>query len=229
MIATNWNKFTLVYTFICIIHLLVIQSVDYAYLNVFTKPLIMLSIIVLTIQFLKQYKHYKLILLSFVASLFGDVFLLWQARSDLFFLAGLASFLIAHLLYANYFYKSSNKTWNKNPKALVSQFLMILLVIGFYSLIYPGLVDLSIPVLFYVSTIGVMGILALNRYSHCNNASFWYILIGALSFIVSDSLIGFNKFVEPIANASVYIMLFYCLAQYLILKGFVLGEENELK
>jgi len=221
----NWTKFTILYSLICIAHLSIIQSVDCGDLNVYTKPLIMLSAIGFTRFYLKAYNYYKLIILAFVFSLFGDVFLLWQSISDIFFVAGLASFLIAHLLYAFYFYKSSAKTWTKNRTLIIIQFLMFLLVIGYYSLMYPGLGDLSIPVLFYVSTIGAMGILALNRYLQVSSKSFWYIFIGALSFILSDSIIGFNKFVDPITNASFYIMLFYCLAQYLILKGFLNSKQ----
>ncbi len=221
----NWTKFTILYSLICIAHLSIIQSVDCGDLNVYTKPLIMLSAIGFTRFYLKAYNYYKLIILAFVFSLFGDVFLLGQGLTDLFFIAGLVSFLITHILYASYFYKSANKSWNKNPIVLVSHFMMILLVIGFYSLMYPGLGDLSIPVLIYVLTIAAMGILAVNRFQLVNNKSFWFITLGAVAFIVSDSIIGYNKFVAPITNASFYIMLFYCLAQYLILKGFVLGKE----
>ena len=177
----------------------------------------MLSIIGFTYKYLKDFLFYKTILFAFVFSWLGDVFLLGQSSNDLFFVAGLVSFLISHLLYAAYFYKSVDKTWNKNPNVLLSQFLMILLVIGFYSLMYSGLGDLSIPVLFYVSAIGVMGILAVNRYNRVTNTS----------FILSDCIIGYNKFVDPLPFAHTLIMLFYCLAQYLILKGFVLGSENK--
>ena len=91
---------------------------------------------------------------------------------------------------------------------------------------YPGLAELKIPVLFYVSTIGLMGILAVNRYQFVNSKSFYFTLIGAFAFILSDSLIGYSKFVCDIPYSHVLIMTFYCIAQYLILRGFV-AQETE--
>ena len=222
MIALEFKNFSRLYLLICIVDIVVIQlSVQYNFLEFICKPLIMFSIIGFTRMYLKEFPFYKLILIAFIFSWFGDIFLLGQQYHTLFFVAGLASFLISHLMYAAYFYKSVNKTWNKNPKVLVSQFLMILLVIGFYRLMYPGLGDLSIPVLFYVSAIGLMGILAVNRYNKAINTSFWFVLMGALSFILSDCIIGYSKFVDPVPFASTLIMTFYCIAQYLILRGFV--------
>jgi len=83
---------------------------------------------------------------------------------------------------------------------------MLLLVIAFYSLMYPGLGVLGIPVLFYVSAIGLMGVLAVNRYYICTNSSFWFILIGALSFILSDCIIGYTKFVDPLPFAHTHLL-----------------------
>ena len=44
---------------------------------------------------------------------------------------------------------------------------------------------------------------------------------GALFFVMSDSLLAVNKFYQPLAYAGVFIMLTYCLAQYLIVRGFI--------
>jgi hypothetical protein len=38
---------------------------------------------------------------------------------------------------------------------------------------------------------------------------------------MSDSLLAVNKFYQPLAYAGVFIMLTYCLAQYLIVRGFI--------
>ena len=189
------------------------------------KPLIMLSIIGFTYKYLREKTYYRIILFAFIFSWLGDVFLLGQSNHELFFVAGLASFLVAHILYAYYFYKSINKKWNQNKSIRVTQIFLLFLVVLFYMIMFPGLGELSLPVLFYVSAIGYMGILAVNRYKLVNSHSFWLVLLGAFSFILSDSLIGFTKFVNPIPFAHTLIMLFYCLAQYLILKGFVLDED----
>jgi uncharacterized membrane protein YhhN len=43
--------------------------------------------------------------------------------------------------------------------------------------------------------------------------------MGAFTFVVSDSLIAINKFVAPLTNANLLIMLTYCLAQIWIVIG----------
>jgi uncharacterized membrane protein YhhN len=54
-----------------------------------------------------------------------------------------------------------------------------------------------------------------------------YILIGAIVFVSSDSILAFNKFYAPITHASFFIMVTYCMAQYLIVKGIL--KLNEVK
>jgi uncharacterized membrane protein YhhN len=227
MDTKTWNKFSAAYFLICLLDILAIQMSQYAYLELVFKPLIMLSIIGFTYLYLKSFNYYKWILFAFVFSWLGDVFLLGQSKHDLFFVAGLASFLIAHLLYAAYFMKSVNYIWNKSRVIRVLQFLLVLFVIAYYCLMYRGLLNLALPVLFYVSTIGAMAILALNRFSICSNNAFWFTFIGAMLFVLSDSIIGYNKFVEAIPYAHLYIMLLYCAAQYLILRGFC-WERGEI-
>jgi hypothetical protein len=46
-------------------------------------------------------------------------------------------------------------------------------------------------------------------------------MIGAFAFILSDSLIAYNKFIDEIPFANSLTMLFYCIAQYMILRGFI--------
>jgi uncharacterized membrane protein YhhN len=47
----------------------------------------------------------------------------------------------------------------------------------------------------------------------------WYILIGAVLFVSSDSLVAFNKFYHPLVLSSFIIMITYLIAQYLIVSG----------
>jgi uncharacterized membrane protein HdeD (DUF308 family) len=46
----------------------------------------------------------------------------------------------------------------------------------------------------------------------------WYILIGAVLFVSSDSLVAFNKFYNPLVLSS-FIIMTYLIAQYLIVSG----------
>ena len=91
--------------------------------------------------------------------------------------------------------------------------------VGVFIKIKDNLGDMEIPVLSYIAAIMLMGVMALNRYNKVENDSFWFIILGAMLFIFSDSIIAFNKFNAYIPNARVYIMTAYILAQYFITRG----------
>jgi len=63
----------------------------------------------------------------------------------------------------------------------------------------------------------VMGISALFR--KANGASM--VLIGAILFISSDSLLALNKFYQGFEGADFWVMLTYILAQYFIVTGMI--------
>jgi uncharacterized membrane protein YhhN len=71
-----------------------------------------------------------------------------------------------------------------------------------------------------------MALQALFRFGYTNKKSFTLIFIGALFFMISDSLLAINKFLTPVPLASLGIMFTYMLAQYLIVEG-VLAHDNK--
>jgi uncharacterized membrane protein YhhN len=73
----------------------------------------------------------------------------------------------------------------------------------------------------YTATIRLMAIFALNRKDRTPEASFYPIFVGALLFIMSDSLLALNKFLVPIPYAGVIVMSTYVAAQYLIVEGVI--------
>ena len=98
-------------------------------------------------------------------------------------------------------------------------FIMGIFTMGFYIWIRPYLNDMKIPVMAYMVIISIMAILAGYRYQRINLLSFQLILAGAIFFIISDSLLAINKFVEPFLYSGVFIMATYMIAQYLITMG----------
>lgn len=64
-----------------------------------------------------------------------------------------------------------------------------------------------------------MATTAMERYGKCNSESFWQVYIGAVFFLISDSMIAINKFYQPIEEAGIIIMGTYCIAQLLIVMG----------
>ena len=90
--------------------------------------------------------------------------------------------------------------------------------------LWPKLGEMQIPVLVYSIVITLMGLAALDRYGAVSPKSFWKVLIGALLFILSDSLIAYSRFGQEIVEISLpgfWIMLTYILAQFLIITGWM--------
>lgn len=164
----------------------------------------------------------NLVMAALLFSWAGDVLLLFQEKNSSFFLAGLVSFLIAHLCYIFSFTRSVRT----NNVSLISRKPLVVLPfvlygVGFFWLIHGGLGEMMMPVIAYESIILLMGLTALNRYQRVDPKSFRQVFTGALLFMISDSLLAVNKFYFPFFFSSFFIMLTYVLAQYFIVSGMV--------
>ena len=161
--------------------------------------------------------------------------LLGQVCRAYYFLAGLAAFLFAHMLYAIAFANVSNRTkapvlrrkvWIIIPLLVYMVFLLYLLVpaISANELTKPFLA----PVIIYSAAIATMVTFALNRYGRVNDRSFALVFGGALLFMFSDSCIAINKFMHPFATSGIFIMTLYAAGQYFIAKGAIaqFGKDN---
>ncbi len=82
-----------------------------------------------------------------------------------------------------------------------------------------GMGDMKIPVTLYCIVILTMLLAAINRKSKVNRQSYQYGLLGALLFVLSDTMIAINKFEEPFELARMAIMTAYITAQYFIAMG----------
>lgn len=186
-------------------------------LHYISKPLIVGSLIV---YFFKNNKHLnshtkKFTSLALIMSLIGDILLLFVYKSEYFFIAGLLAFLTAHIMYCLVFLKYRNAS----TKPYVFIALLLVYALGLFSVLKSGLGDLLIPVIIYMCVILLMAVSAFLRRRKVNTTSFNFVFIGALVFMLSDSLLALNKFYEPLALADFSIMFTYALAQLLIVLG----------
>lgn len=153
-------------------------------------------------------------LLGLLFSVTGDITL---ALSDDYFVAGLAAFLVAHLFYAFLFSRHIGFNVDRMPSFL----LFIGMVIGICVLVLPQSGELFLPVFLYVFAICYMALMALMR----NVAESHWVRWGAMSFLVSDSLIGLDKFVLAVPYDTTFIMATYYLAQWLIVYGLIRTQQ----
>ncbi|MBL0049036.1 MAG: lysoplasmalogenase [Bacteroidetes bacterium] len=199
----------------------------------FTKPLLLIS---LSFYFYQSTKKSRNRFSLFVQcglffSLLGDVALLFTAVHEAYFILGLLLFLVAHICYIIAFRNFLKHTQINYTRAQIILFTLPYIVVSgivFYTL-SSRLGALFYPVLCYVSVITGMGIASAMRYNSVSKMSFSLILSGAICFMLSDTLLAFNKFYAPFNFAGISIMASYILAQYLIVEGSIAELKSEIK
>ncbi len=181
-------------------------------LRFFTKPLLLPVLILIYITRSESEKTQvdKLFLAGLVLSFFGDLFLLFQWG----FLPGLGSFLLAHVFYIISFRKKTQKSiWRFWPIILG---LFATTLLGF---LFPYLKEMKVPVIIYAVVISVMMYTALKTQNR-------NLIIGALLFLISDTLLSINLFLQPLMILNLLVMITYIAAQWFLVKGMISDEPN---
>jgi uncharacterized membrane protein YhhN len=183
------------------------------------KPFL-LPILIVAVYYTENFSTKKILLTALTFSWIGDVILLFADRGEIYFILGLVAFLLSHIFYIVLFNKQtisktiSNKlSFGAGIGLIVIYFSMMITTLG------PKLGSLTVPVVIYAIVISTMLYFALKGSFQWKAIPYHSVLIGAVLFISSDSILAFNKFYEPIPAASLLIMVTYLLAQYGIVKG----------
>jgi uncharacterized membrane protein YhhN len=174
------------------------------------KPLTMVLIIAIAfwIKPTTAGLYKRLIMTGLLSSLAGDIFLMLP---DDRFMPGLVCFLVAHLFYISAFISGGLRIsvrWSLGPFLLYGAAFFIVLV--------PRLGDFKAPVSVYLLVILVMAWQALNRWSVTRRYEALLAFVGALLFVLSDSVIALDRFVQPFGAAMAIIATTYFIAQWLI-------------
>lgn len=169
------------------------------------KPLTMIAIISLAISNASSPPTFyqKMIVTGLIFSTVGDVFLIDSKR----FIQGLVSFLLAHICFIVAFFSTPH---------LPSLILYLAYVAVFLSILWKHLGNLKIPVIVYSIALLLMSWFALSRYFELNDDKSFYAFLGSISFLVSDSLLAYNKFKSLFPFAEILILSTYFVAQWLI-------------
>jgi alkenylglycerophosphocholine/alkenylglycerophosphoethanolamine hydrolase len=151
-------------------------------------------------------RYARLISVGLVLSLIGDVLL---DRGPDLFLPGLGAFLLAHVAYV-----AAYVTVTRLP-SLGRGVPFALLGMGTGMFLWPRLGGLALPVTAYVAVICAMmwRSAALVNGGGLERREQWAALAGALMFAVSDALLAFKLFVQPVPGSSYAIMLLYWAGQ----------------
>lgn len=176
-----------------------------------TKPLTILLLIIYAIKIIpsSSYNFQIFATLGLSLSLVGDVFLMIKNKD--YFIYGLAAFLLAHLSYLTAVILDTGFQLN----------FLVLLVITLGLLLFMYKIVSSagtkkIYVLVYSLVIVLLLWQAIVRSLYIPNSTTIIFAIGIAFFVISDSILAYNKFVKEKRNAQFYILSTYYAAQILI-------------
>jgi len=153
--------------------------------------------------------EYKtLVLAGLMCSLLGDIAL---AAPKEWFMAGLVAFLAAQIFYMLAF--------RPRPGHSVSAGAFLPFVfygLLMYFLLAPGLGKLKIPVLVYIGAITIMAGFAAGRFVDLGGTRPFLAFAGAVLFMISDSVLAYDRFGRKMGPAQTIILGTYFPAQLLI-------------
>src|SRR4030042_639587 len=174
------------------------------------KPLTMVLVIAIALRaetpVPAAYKTF--ILAGLLCSLLGDIALMFPEK---WFTAGLASFLAAHVFYSLAFKPGPGRP---SPAGLFIPFIIFGLLM--FRILAPKLGPMKLPVLVYIAAITVMATFAVGRFVDGGGTRPLLAFAGAVLFLVSDSVLAYDRFAKKLGPAQAIILGTYFPAQLLI-------------
>ncbi|MDR0966549.1 MAG: lysoplasmalogenase [Myxococcales bacterium] len=158
------------------------------------------------------YRH--LVLIGLGICMIGDLTIRW-------FVVGLSAFLIGHLFYIFAFIKRWRFSWLSLSSIIGLLAYMLWLGARLISAISINHPELQISIVFYMSIIGLMCFTAIMTRQPMAIA-------GAILFVISDSILAWNQFVETLPFATALVMSTYYTAQFLIMSSVYRHEAQAL-
>jgi uncharacterized membrane protein YhhN len=147
----------------------------------------------------------------------GDILLMFETRNSIFFLLGLSAFFLTQVFYIIFFHNIRMREYIRGNA------LLLLLAIVYYSVLIsilsPFLGQLRLPVRIYGVVLSFMLMLAMHTMFSKNKKAGTWMMVGAILFVISDSLLALNKFYASFNYAGLLTMLPYGLAQLFIAHG----------
>jgi len=132
------------------------------------------------------------------------------------FVFGLGSFLVAHLVYISLFIRDRRRMVPLGGTRVLLAVGVLLYSVAVSGWLLPSLGSLIVPVAIYMCAITAMVISAiLGRFENP------WVAVGAILFLISDSLLAVNKFKTPVPYRDFLVWSTYYTGQYGITIGFL--------
>ncbi len=202
------------------IHLLILVFAEDSAWRMLTKIFMMPILLGIIFCMRRQISSKTITWLSVAVSMswLGDIFLLFDDQQPVFFMLGLGAFLLAHIAYLFL----TLPGFSARPGYLVL-FMVATALYGvlLVKLLNPRLGELQIPV--YIYAFALCGLLASAIGNAHRFSMFTYGLLtfGAASFVASDSILAFQKFIGPLNGGNIAVMSTYLAAQAFLVAAFL--------
>jgi len=174
------------------------------------KPLTTILVIILALQQSPEgIDLYGLtILFGLGFSLIGDVYLMLPTNK---FIQGLAAFFIAHIFYIVAFSSGFGPFLDFEYLIPVAIYAIIFLWV-----LLPKTGKMKLPVIIYTFVLMIFMWQATGMYYYMAQTSAFYVFIGAIFFVISDTILAYAKFITNFRLSSMFIHSTYWGAQILI-------------
>lgn len=157
-----------------------------------------------------EYSYSRRILFGLIFSMIGDAFLVYKTHAKEYFMLGMASFALAHILYFTAF--------GLKPFKFHIGILLFILTFPINLIYFNAINDTILKVLvpIYIILISSMLWRALSRLRIFINFEWTKLccLLGAILFVISDFVLAYDKFIDNVPYSHAIIMGSYYLAQF---------------
>lgn len=154
-----------------------------------------------------------LLSIALILSWLGDLSI------EFVFLAGLAAFLSAHVSYITLFIRLIRPEPRRQPYARLMLAAVPVMITVLLWKIMPHADHMKLPLVAYALIIGSMLALSIAGQSHWAPGPAAWVVAGAGLFVLSDSVLAWNKFVAPLPFSAAIIMVSYMAAQLALVRG----------
>jgi uncharacterized membrane protein YhhN len=183
--------------------------------NYVTKPLLMPLLALFYITVSKQPDTF--VIFALAAGFLGDVFLL-NGENPMRLKLGILSFMTGHVLYMIKFAAVVGGDYSIPASHFALLLPYLLYGVCIYRLLSRKLGPMKPMAILYLSIIILMSFKSLTVLK-AGILSFIPVFIGSVFFLVSDSLLAYDIFVQKTKYADIIIMFTYAAAQMLIITG----------
>jgi uncharacterized membrane protein YhhN len=159
-----------------------------------------------------------LLVLALALSALGDLFLAYDGERN--FLAGLVSFLLAHVSYTVLFFSGQDPVWSGTLPFFAGTLLEFVFSMSVFRRLRPRLGSMRLPVALYTGILSAMAVAALSRGPDP------LLLAGVVLLLASDAVLAFERFTfEPQSPyrrwSGPFVWFAYLFGQALVTAAFV--------